>query len=104
MNLEKRRVDDTTDRAWWQLHVRAARGEHLAPEEQTSYEEGLRHLEAAETLDGGIDELRRVRAAVLAAEADRDRLQQRRTQLEREIALLESALSERTRHLLEAGD
>ncbi len=97
-------MDDATYRMWWQLHIRVARGETLASEERRSYEAGLRQQQESERLDGGIGELRRVRAAVHAAETERDRMRQLQAELDREIAALESALGEHTRQLLEAGD
>ena len=51
---------------WWQLHLRAAKGEELSPEERARYESRLAQLDADEKIGGGIEELRRLREKVAA--------------------------------------
>jgi hypothetical protein len=78
-------MDEATYQAWWVLHLRAARGDRLSPEERAQYEAGLKHLHAQEVLGGDLAELRRARAAVARLEAESAALRARRDALDAEI-------------------
>ncbi len=93
-------MDEATFRSWHALHVRVAREEELSDAERTTYEAGLKQLDEEEQLPGGLEELRRTRAALRAASEENARLAARRDALEAEIKALEKALSERARQLL----
>ena len=93
-------MDETAYQAWWRLHLRATRGEALAPEEQTIYESGLGKLHETEHLAGDTAVLRDRRAQVARLRADNAKLSAHRRQLDREIAALEAALSLDTKRAL----
>jgi hypothetical protein len=97
-------MDAAQYNAWWQLHLRAARGERLDPEEQATYEGGARQLDQTEAISGNLDRLRRARAAVAQAEAECADLRRRRDALDAEMAALEARLSQRTRQALGVAD
>ena len=97
-------MDAARYQAWWQLHLRAARGERLGPEEQTAYEAGARELDETEPLGGSLDRLRHARAAVTQAEAECANLHRQRAALDSEMAALEARLSQRTRQALGVAD
>lgn len=93
-------MDETTYHAWWALHLRAARGESLNPQEQATYEAGLRQMHQEEMCDQDVATLRQAQATVAALETEQAQWRARREQLEAEIVTLEAVLSERTRQLL----
>jgi hypothetical protein len=90
--------------AWWQLHLRAARGERLSPEEQAAYEAGARELDETETMPGALSRLRQARAAIAQAEAECVDLRRQRDALDAEMAALEARLSRQTRQALGVAD
>ena len=90
--------------AWWQLHLRAARGERLSLKERAAYEAGARQLDQEEVMSGDLARLQQVRAAVAAAEAECAALRHRRDELDSEMASLEAKLSNRARQLLGVSD
>jgi ABC-type phosphate transport system auxiliary subunit len=91
-------------RTWWDLHLRASRGETLSAEEQAAYDSGLQRLQREEQIEGDLAPLRAAKVALARVEAERARLQARHEALASEIAALESALSERTKELLRVRD
>ncbi len=94
-------MDAATYQRWWPLHIRAAKGQPLAAEEQSFYEEGLRELEVGERIGGtDLTELRELRARVGAMQAERAELLGRIRNLEQEITVHEAAVDERIRALL----
>ncbi len=97
-------MDEQTYRAWWPLHLRAAKGETLSAEEQAAYLEGKRRLNEEETLDVSLVRLRQTREEIKALEAGRERLQERRRELRERVTLLEAALSEKAKQALGVGD
>ena len=64
-------MDEATYKVWWPLHIRAAKGETLNPEEQSIYEAGCRTLDAEERLDGRLEELKQARQRTEVLEAER---------------------------------
>ncbi len=92
-------MDPMAYQQWWQLHLRVARGELLRPEEQPAYEAGRLELEQSEQM-AELAEAKQARDELLALDAERDRLEQRRKQLDAEIATLESRLNDPARHFL----
>jgi len=87
-------IDQTTYQQWWQLHIRAARGESLSAGEQAVYEAGLTELDAEEKplwQDANLDLLRRLKAEVERLEATHAQLQARSQRLDRRIWTLEGA-------------
>ena len=97
-------MDEQAYRAWWPLHLRAAKGETLSPEEQARYLEGKRILHEEEALEGSLIRLRQTREEIKALEAEREKLQERRRQLREKVAVLEAALSDKAKQALGVGD
>lgn len=96
-------MDNSAYQDWWQLHLRAARGEALAPEERNTYQAGLSSLERDESLHA-VTDARQARQQWIALDTEYSALEQRRQQLDTEIAELESRLSEQTRQYLGVED
>lgn len=87
-------MDQATYQQWWQLHIRAARGESLSAGEHAIYEAGLAELDAEEKLlfeDANLDLLRRLKAEVERLEATHAQLQARSQRLDQRIWMLEGA-------------
>ena len=87
-------MDEATYARWWQLHLRVARGGHLAPADQTEYATGLAaldHEEQAQWEDANLAQLRRLKADVERLEATHAQLQSRSQLLDRQIWTLEGA-------------
>lgn len=97
-------MDESSYRAWWGLHLRAARGESLEGGERAVYEAGLAQLHQSESLAGGAASLSQARATIQTLEADYARLRAQREHLEAEIAALEAVLDARTREPLTTKD
>ena len=92
-------MDDSAFQAWWELHVRVARGESLAPAEQAIYEAtrvALDDEEQRETLWNA----RQAKQELRELESECSRLEERRRQLDDEIGSLEQRLGQPTRQLL----
>jgi chromosome segregation ATPase len=97
-------MDETTYRKWSELHLRAASGEVLSPEERAFYERILKELDDTEFFPGDIAELRKTRKRLAELKAAHDELQAKSDALDARIAELEASLSERTRQALNAED
>ena len=92
-------MDDSAFQPWWELHVRVARGDSLAPEEQAIYEAtrvAHDHEEQRETLWNA----RQAKQELRELESECSRLEERRRQLDDEISSLEKRLGQPTRQLL----
>ncbi len=79
---------------WWQLHLRAARGEALDDAEQAAYEAGLTALDREEQIkgqDAELELLRQLKAEVARLETTHAQLQTRSHRLDRQIWTLEGA-------------
>lgn len=85
---------------WWPLHLRAARGEDLTPDERAIYEAARKRIEEGESYPGDLVSLKQTRAQIMDLEAEQAALQARHDALKAEIDALESALDERTRQAL----
>ena len=96
-------MDDLTCQIWQELHRRMVAGEALSAAEQAAYAEGCEELDAEEMLDGNIQRLRDLRARIVEAEAQQQRLREREKDLDTRIAALEARLDGRTRQLLGIG-
>jgi hypothetical protein len=93
-------MDSSTYQRWWELHVRASRGELLGPDEQRVYESGLKILDEEENLANPMAKLQQARAILRTREAELAALRERREKLDAEIAALEAALDAQTKQLL----
>lgn len=96
-------MDHSVYQDWWQLHLREAKGEALSPEEREAYQAGLSSLDHDESLHA-VTDARQARQQWIALDAEYSTLEQRRQQLDAEIAELESRLSEHTRQYLGVED
>jgi hypothetical protein len=76
--------------AWWQLHVRMARGETLSHEEKARYEAGAKELDAAEKYPSTFERLRTMRARIAELKAEEERLLTEQQALDERIAELEA--------------
>lgn len=87
-------MDQATYQSWWQLHIRAARGESLSVGEQAVYEAGLTELDIEEKRqweDAGLELLRQLKGEVEGLVAAHAQLQARSQRLDRRIWTLEGA-------------
>lgn len=89
---------------WQVLHRRMMSGEMLSAAEQAVYEAGCQELDAAERLDGNLERLRELRAPIVAAEMEQQRLREQEAALDARIVALEACLDTRTRQLLGIGN
>src|SRR5437867_1014961 len=96
-------MDSQTYRQWQELHRRIVQGEILNTLEQEAYDAGCRDLDAAESLDGNLEQLRKLREQIVAAEAEQQQLRDQEADLDARIAALEARLDTRTRELLGIG-
>src|SRR5437879_3183953 len=99
ISVEKQ-MDKQTYDVWWHLHVSAASGEKLTPDETARYQAGMRELEATEELGPSFTELREARERALRLEPEYAARQTELHELEKQIAAEEERLSEPTRRLL----
>ena len=73
-------MEESLYQQWWPLHLRVARGETLAGEEQARYELGLRQMEQDETTPV-LTALRQTRATLDRLRAEHAELAAREQQL-----------------------
>ena len=92
-------MDKAAYEQWWQIHVRAARGEQLSAEERTLYEAGCQDLDSAEQLRL-VQDASELRDQLKVMEKERGQLEQRRLALYAEIAALEKQLPQQTQLVL----
>jgi hypothetical protein len=92
-------MDESEFQRWWALHLQVARGRALGPEEKSFYDAGRHDVEADEKLQS-LDSAKVARQELLALRAERTQSEQRRQQLDAEIAALEGRLDQETRELL----
>ncbi len=93
-----------TEDDWHRLHLRVARGETLAPDEQAFYETELRRLHSEESYPGDMAAIRQLYAEIRQMEAEVQQLRERKAKLDAQIAALEMQLSEPTRQMLLVGN
>ncbi len=96
-------MDASEYAAWWQLHLRLARGESLSAEEQNRYDTIRDDLDRYDKLQLLAD-AKHAKTDLRQLEAERDELDRRRQQLDSRIAALEGRLSGQTRQLLGVGE
>jgi cell division protein FtsB len=96
-------VHGTANQHWWELHDRVARGDRLTSEEFAVYDATRRELDESESLVP-LQNARQAREELRDLEAERRRLEQRRQQLDAEIATIESTLAPQARELLGAEE
>jgi hypothetical protein len=96
-------MNGSANQRWWELHVRVARGERLSPEERAVYDAIRRELEESETLQP-LQSAKEARDELRELELQRRRLEQRRQELDAEIAAVERALAPQARELLGAEE
>lgn len=88
-------------KAWWELHVRKARGETLSDEEQRLYDaEVARQDGEAVPLKSDLGSLRNLREQARALAQANPELRDRLAELDREIRSAERSLSRETRAAL----
>ena len=88
-------------KAWWELHLRKARGEALSDSEQTLYESELaRQDREASPLSCDMDTLKQLRVQAGKLERTNADLRSRLTMLEKEIEAVEKSLSDEARTAL----
>jgi septal ring factor EnvC (AmiA/AmiB activator) len=92
-----------TSQRWRELHLRVARGDRLSAEDQAVYDATRRELEDNETREL-IHNAQQAREELRELEAQRRRLEQRRQELDAEIAAIESTLAPQARELLGAEE
>jgi len=85
--------------AWWVLHLRKAKGEHLSEAEQQLYDVEMAHQDQAAALQP-LAALRELRASINALAQQNADVRTRLAQLEQEIHSVEQTLSRQTRELL----
>lgn len=87
-------MDQADYTRWWQLHLRAARGETLDDAEQAAYEAGLTALDREERTQGqdaSLELLLQLKAEVERLETTHAQLQSKSQRLDRQIWTLEGA-------------
>ena len=97
-------MDNEDFKDWWNLHVRASKGEQLTEAERKAYDEGMRLLRTEGVGEISLAALRQARDEIRELDAERDRLQERRRELRERAKMLESALSANAKHALGVGD
>lgn len=88
---------------WQELHKRSVCGEKLSDTDRTFYEAELARMHAEENYEGNILQLKRLRESAFTAEKENIEVKARLERNRKEIAALESKLSERDKVLLGIG-
>ena len=96
-------MDEQKLQQWQILHRRSVMGESLTASERAEYETGCQELDAEEVLDGNLKPLRELRAKIMEAETEQQRMRQREVELKARIVELETQLDTRSRQLLGIG-
>jgi hypothetical protein len=92
-------------RAWWDLHLRKARGEKLSEEEQRLYDaELVRQDREAPALKTDLATLKSLRDDVAAAARTNLDLRRRVAELDEEVRRVEKSLSREAREALGVGE
>lgn len=97
-------MDQLTYDRWWPLHLRASRGEPLPDDEREFYTSCLERLHLSESSSPDLPELESAKRAISRLQQDQASLRARRDELESDIVVVEQALSQRTRELLDAKE
>lgn len=83
-------MDEQTYQYGYGLYQSAVMGELLSAAEQAVYKVGGKGLDAAGWLDDNLGRLRELRAQIVAAEAEQQRLRAHGVELDARIAVLEA--------------
>jgi predicted RNase H-like nuclease (RuvC/YqgF family) len=86
--------------AWWDLHVRVARGEQLSSAEQQEYDRAVAEHDRSSLVRPSVEELKQRRALIASLSQENTQLRARLEQLEAEARQIERTLSQETRELL----
>jgi hypothetical protein len=99
-------VENTTNPpAWWELHLRKARGERLSEQEQQLYDaEMARHDRESAPLRTDLAALKQMRKQVLTLARMNSQLRARVEELDQEMHRIEHLLSRETREALGIGE
>jgi hypothetical protein len=96
-------VSQSDPHAWWELHLRQARGESLSEEEQRFYDaEIARQDREASPLKSDLGSLKKLRAQVCNLPRTNAQLRARLVELETQMQNVEQSLSQETREALGA--
>jgi hypothetical protein len=98
-NLEAAMHSETRP-SWWDLHLRAARGEQLSPAEREEYEAAIAQQDHSPRSKSDLAELKRLRMLVESLTDENTLLRSRVDGLLQEIRLLERNLNRETKELL----
>ena len=93
-------MNEATYDYWQGLHRRVVSGQPLSEADQQVYEAGCQELDGEERLDGNLERLRALRAQIIQAKVEQQRLQAQEQEIDARIAAIESRLDQRTRELL----
>lgn len=88
-------MNKATYEAWWQLHLRAAKGEELNESERQRYLATLHHLEQEEVFHVDATDIERLQNQLTQAQAEGEHLRVYRLQLEAKLAELEHSADKR---------
>jgi hypothetical protein len=89
---------------WWDLHLRKARGELLSEKEQRVYDDEMaRQDQQFPPLKVDLEALKKLRERVVFLAQENSQVRSRLTDVEREIRLVEEALSQEARSVLGVG-
>lgn len=97
-------MNDATPSAWWELHLRKARGELLSEAELQRYEAELALHDRESLARHDLETMKKTRNAAAALALENAHLHARADRLQEEIRSLEQALSLETRKLLGVGE
>lgn len=86
--------------AWWDVHLRKARGERLSESEQAIYEAEIARQDQEAPLRANLEALKALRTSVTALAQENAELRERLTRLEAEVHAVEQALNQQTREFL----
>jgi len=92
-------MGESAFQAWWELHVRVARGESLTSDDHAIYQAGQQDLESGEECQLLLG-AKQARDELAVLESERSKLERRHQELDAEIQLLESRMGQQTRRLL----
>ncbi|HLJ56805.1 MAG TPA: hypothetical protein VKT77_17330 [Chthonomonadaceae bacterium] len=83
-------MDDLEYRAWWQLHLRASRGEPLSSQEMAEYEAGLSRFHGDEHIRVNTQEIAALDTQIAEAKTRNAELIRQRRLLEKRVADLQA--------------
>jgi len=96
-------MDPTTYEIWWQLHLRAAKGETLSPVEEAEYQAGTAKFdkeEQSQLRTNSLTALLKLRTKIDELQAIHSKLLATSTQLDAQIKVMEQLYQARTGYQL----